>query len=220
MDVKISQNWKDLLAGEFNQEYFAKLVEFIKQEYGKHIIYPPGKLIFNAFEHTKPEDIKVVLLGQDPYHGPNQAHGLCFSVQPGVPMPPSLKNIFLEIEQDIGSPIPANGDLTRWADQGVMLLNATLTVQAHTAGSHQGKGWEQFTDSVIKLISDKYENIVFILWGNYARQKKILIDTSKHLILEAAHPSPFSVHKGFFGCKHFSKTNEYLKAHGKTEIKW
>jgi uracil-DNA glycosylase len=217
---QIHESWKTVLKDQFESEYFSKLKDFLVEEKKKFPIYPPGPLIFNAFEQTPFDKVKVVILGQDPYHGPGQAHGLCFSVPPGVKPPPSLVNIFKEIESDLGIKPPSHGNLEYWAKQGVMLLNATLTVRANQAGSHQNKGWEIFTDSVIKTISEKKENIVFILWGNYARAKKSIIDSSKQLILEAAHPSPFSAYNGFFGCKHFSKTNEWLKSHGIPEIDW
>ncbi len=220
MDVKIEPSWKQKLATEFEQPYFQALTTFVRQEYQTTTVYPPPGEIFNAFAHTPFEAVRVVLLGQDPYHGPNQAHGLCFSVRDGVRQPPSLQNIFKEIHADVGSPIPISGNLERWADQGVFLLNATLTVRAGQAGSHQGKGWETFTDAVIKLLSDEKEHLVFLLWGNYARQKSTLIDSKKHLILQAPHPSPFSAHNGFFGCKHFSKTNTYLTEQGFTPIEW
>lgn len=220
MNVKIEESWKQKLADEFEQPFFKALTDFVKQEYQNTTVYPPPGLIFNAFAHCPFETVRVVLLGQDPYHGPGQAHGLCFSVPEGVRPPPSLQNIFKEIQTDIGTPIPASGNLERWADQGVFLLNATLTVRAGQAGSHQGKGWETFTDSVIKRLSAEKEGLVFLLWGNYARQKAALIDTKKHLILQAPHPSPFSAHSGFFGCKHFSKTNQYLAEHGFMPIEW
>jgi uracil-DNA glycosylase len=217
---QIHESWKNVLKDQFEAEYFSKLKDFLVEEKKKFSIYPPGPLIFNAFEQTPFDKVKVVILGQDPYHGPGQAHGLCFSVPVGVKPPPSLVNIFKEIESDLGIKPPSHGNLESWARQGVMLLNATLTVRANQAGSHQNKGWEIFTDSVIKTISEKRENIVFILWGNYARAKRSIIDSSKQLILEAAHPSPFSAYNGFLGCKHFSKTNEWLKTHGILEIDW
>ena len=220
MDVRIEAGWKAKLAAEFEQPYFQALTDFVRAEYLAHTVYPPAKLIFNAFEHCPFENARVVILGQDPYHGTGQAHGLCFSVQDGVRPPPSLQNIFKEVHEDIGTAIPASGSLVRWADQGVFLLNATLTVRAGQAGSHQGKGWETFTDAVIKRISDGKEHVVFLLWGNYARQKAGLIDTQKHLILQAPHPSPFSAYSGFFGCKHFSQTNAYLAEYGFMPIEW
>ena len=220
MQVKIEKSWQEVLQTEFDKPYFENLVGFVKQEYASRTIFPPAGQIFSAFNTCPFNDVKVVILGQDPYHGPGQAHGLCFSVNDGIPFPPSLQNIFKEISSDLGLQIPSSGNLTRWAEQGVLLLNATLTVRASQAGSHQGKGWEEFTDSVIKIISEKAENVVFILWGSYAIKKKALIDASKHCILTAPHPSPLSSYRGFFGCKHFSKANEYLKSIGKEEIKW
>ena len=220
MNVRIEESWKQKLTPEFEKDYFIKLTEFVRAEYASKTIYPPAKQIFNAFDHCPFDDVKVVIIGQDPYHGPGQAHGLCFSVAEGVPNPPSLQNIFKEIMSDLGKPMPANGDLTRWAHQGVLLLNATLTVQAHQAGSHQRKGWEEFTDAAIRLLAEEREHLVFILWGAYAQKKGAFIDRSKHLVLASAHPSPLSAYNGFFGNKHFSRTNEYLKAHGITEIEW
>lgn len=220
MNVRIEESWKQKLTPEFEKDYFIKLTEFVRAEYASKTIYPPAKLIFNAFDHCPFDDVKVVIIGQDPYHGPGQAHGLCFSVTEGVPNPPSLQNIFKEIMSDLGKPMPANGDLTRWARQGVLLLNATLTVQAHQAGSHQRKGWEEFTDAAIRLLAEEREHLVFILWGAYAQKKGAFIDRSKHLVLASAHPSPLSAYNGFFGNKHFSRTNEYLKAHGIAEIEW
>ena len=220
MNVRIEESWKQKLTPEFEKDYFIKLTEFVRAEYASKTIYPPAKLIFNAFDHCPFDDVKVVIIGQDPYHGPGQAHGLCFSVAEGIPNPPSLQNIFKEIMSDLGKPMPANGDLTRWARQGVLLLNATLTVQAHQAGSHQRKGWEEFTDAAIRLLAEEREHLVFILWGAYAQKKGAFIDCSKHLVLASAHPSPLSAYNGFFGNKHFSRTNEYLKAHGIAEIEW
>ena len=220
MNVRIEESWKQKLTPEFEKDYFIKLTEFVRAEYASKTIYPPAKQIFNAFDHCPFDDVKVVIIGQDPYHGPGQAHGLCFSVAEGVPNPPSLQNIFKEIMSDLGKPLPANGDLTRWARQGVLLLNATLTVQAHQAGSHQRKGWEEFTDAAIRLLAEEREHLVFILWGAYAQKKGAFIDRSKHLVLASAHPSPLSAYNGFFGNKHFSRTNEYLKAHGIAEIEW
>ena len=205
---------------EFEKPYFGELTAFVKAEYQSTTVYPPPQKIFNAFTHTPFDKVRVIILGQDPYHGPGQAHGLCFSVPEGVRQPPSLQNIFKEIQTDVAEPIPSSGNLERWADQGVFLLNATLTVRAGQAGSHQGKGWETFTDAVIKHLADTKEHLVFILWGNYARQKAALIDEKKHLILQAPHPSPFSAYNGFFGSKHFSKTNTYLMEHGFEPIKW
>lgn len=220
MDVRIETSWKQRLAAEFEKDYFIKLTEFVRSEYMRTTIYPPAKLIFNAFDHCPFDKVKVVIIGQDPYHGPGQAHGLCFSVNEGVPNPPSLQNIFKEIQSDLGTPIPPNGDLTRWANQGVLLLNATLTVQAHQAGSHQRRGWETFTDAAIRILAEEREHIVFILWGAYAQKKGAFIDRNKHLVLTSAHPSPLSAYNGFFGNKHFSRANEYLKMHGETEIDW
>ena len=220
MEVKIEPSWKSALDYLFEKKYFKDLVSFVKDEYATTKVYPPGKEIFNAFNHTPIDSVKVVILGQDPYHGPGQAHGLSFSVKPGVPFPPSLQNIFKEIETDLGKPMPSNGDLTRWAEQGVFLLNATLTVRAHQAASHQKKGWEEFTDEVIRKISDSCEHVVFMLWGSYAQKKSILIDSSKHLVLKAPHPSPLSSYRGFFGCQHFSKANNFLISNGMKPINW
>jgi len=223
MEVKINQSWKAHLADEFSQKYFEELTEFVKKEYKEGTVYPAPKNIFRAFDLCPFEKVKVVILGQDPYHGPRQANGLAFAVDEGVTIPPSLQNIFKEVESDTGMPCVASakkGDLTRWAEQGVLLLNATLTVRAHNAGSHQGRGWELFTDAVIRALSEQRENLVFILWGNYAKAKGAHIDRSKHLVLEATHPSPFSAASGFFGCKHFSKVNEYLIEHGEIPIDW
>lgn len=220
MDIKIAPTWKSHLDEEFDKSYFKQLVEFVKSEYQTATVYPPGKEIFRAFDACSFDDVKVVIIGQDPYHGPGQANGLCFSVRDEVRMPPSLKNIFKEIQNDLGKPIPKSGDLGRWAEQGVLLLNATLTVRASSAGSHQNKGWESFTDAVIKKISDEKKNVVFLLWGSYAQKKGEIIDRNKHFVLMSAHPSPFSADRGFFGCKHFSKANDYLKAKGLKEIEW
>ena len=219
-NIKIESSWKKLLASEFEKDYFKTLSEFVRNEYLTSTIYPKPQDMFRAFDLCPVSQVKVVIIGQDPYHGPQQANGLSFAVHENIQLPPSLKNIFKEIEQDLGIHTKPNGDLSRWAQQGVLLLNATLTVRAHTPGSHQQKGWEQFTDAVIKQLSEEKEHLVFLLWGNYAKQKGSHIDRSKHLVLEAAHPSPFSAHSGFFGCKHFSKTNEYLKEHGLTEVDW
>ena len=220
MDVKIAESWKERLSSEFSKEYFIHLVNFVKEEYVHHTVYPPGKKIFSAFDHCNLNDLKVVIIGQDPYHGPQQANGLCFSVSNGIAMPPSLVNIFKEIKADIGKDLPASGNLERWADQGVLLLNATLTVRANKPGSHQNKGWEIFTDAVIKTISGEKEGIVFLLWGAYAQKKGEIIDEKKHFVLKSAHPSPFAANRGFFGNKHFSKTNEYLINRGLTPIEW
>jgi len=217
---KIEESWLKVLAAEFEQPYFAELKAFLIEEKQKYVVYPPGSLIFNAFARTPFDKVKVVILGQDPYHGKGQAHGLCFSVPAGVPPPPSLVNMYKEIHKDLGITPSTSGNLECWAEQGVFLLNATLTVRASTAGSHQNKGWEKFTDKVIQNLSAGRENLVFLLWGNYARAKRTLIDNQKHLILEAPHPSPFSAYSGFFGCKHFSKTNEYLCQHGVEPIDW
>jgi len=216
----LEESWKLALQEEFTKPYFLLLKDFLVEEKKHHVIYPPGKLIFSAFNHTPFTNVKIVILGQDPYHGKGQANGLCFSVSDGIPMPPSLVNIFKEIKNDLGYPIPKSGNLERWADQGVLLLNAMLTVRANEAGSHQGKGWELFTNSIIQHISLQKEGVVFLLWGKYAQAKETLIDSSKHHILKAAHPSPFSAYNGFFGCKHFSKTNAILVAQGKEEIDW
>ena len=220
MDVKIASSWKERLSDEFGKPYFDALTNFVKTEYQANTIFPPGKEIFRAFDCCDFDQVKVVIIGQDPYHSPGQANGLCFSVRNGIRMPPSLLNIFKEILNDIGKPIPASGDLERWANQGVLLLNATLTVRASAPGSHQNKGWETFTDAVIRKISEEKEHIVFLLWGAYAQKKGEIIDRNKHLVLMSAHPSPFSADRGFFGCKHFSKANTYLKSKGLTEIDW
>lgn len=220
MQVRINKDWQTLLQAEFDKPYFADLVSFVHSEYATHRIYPPGKLIFNAFDACPPGKLKVVILGQDPYHGDGQAHGLCFSVNDGVPLPPSLVNIYKEISDEYGKPAPASGNLLRWANQGVLLLNATLTVRANIAGSHQGRGWETFTDAVIKSISDNKENVVFLLWGAYAGRKAELIDTAKHCVLKSAHPSPLSAYRGFFGNGHFRKANDYLVSTGQTPIDW
>ncbi len=222
MEVDIATSWKALLQDEFEKPYFEKLVRFVKQEYRTQRCFPPGKDIFAAFEYCSLQDLKVVILGQDPYHGEGQqANGLCFSVRDQIPMPPSLVNIFKEIEADLGKPFPKTGNLERWAKQGVLLLNATLTVRAHQAGSHQKKGWEQFTDAVITKISNRKKNIVFLLWGGYAKRKGKNIDRKSHLILQSGHPSPLSANRGYwFGNKHFSKTNAYLRERGEKEIEW
>ena len=213
MNVNIEESWKSVLHEEFEKEYFIKLTAFVKQEYKQHTCYPPGSQIFNAFEHCHFDNIKVVIIGQDPYHNIGQANGLCFSVNDGIGHPPSLMNIFKEIEKDLGIPYPESGNLMRWADQGVLLLNATLTVRAHQAGSHQNKGWEIFTDAVISKISELQENVVFLLWGGYAKKKGAKIEASKHYILTSGHPSPLSANRGFwFGNNHFSKTNSFLQS--------
>ncbi|MDR2009835.1 MAG: uracil-DNA glycosylase [Bacteroidales bacterium] len=218
--VNIEDSWYEQLKDEFDKEYFQKLKQFLVEEKKQHVVYPPGSLIFNAFNTTPFDKVKVVLLGQDPYHGPGQAHGLCFSVPHGIKPPPSLINMYKELNSDTGFNIPNHGNLESWAKQGVFLLNATLTVRANMAGSHQNKGWETFTDKVISTLSEKRENLVFVLWGRYAQAKEVLIDKNKHLVLKAAHPSPLSAHNGFFGCKHFSKINDYLREKGITEIAW
>ena len=220
MDVKIESSWKQVLQPEFEKPYFQTLTDFVRSEYTTKRIFPPGNLIFNAFEQCPFDQTKVVILGQDPYHGIGQAHGLCFSVNDGVEFPPSLINIFKEIERDLGSAMPSTGNLTRWAQQGVLLLNATLTVQAHQAGSHQNKGWEAFTDAVIHQLATQKEHLVFILWGSYAQRKGEFIDTKRHLVLKAVHPSPLSAYRGFIGCGHFSQTNQYLQTHGLEIINW
>lgn len=220
MNVQIEESWKRHLAPEFEKPYFVNLTNFVREEYGKGTVYPPGPMIFNAFNLCPFDRVKVVIIGQDPYHGPGQAHGLCFSVNDGIPFPPSLVNIFKEIGSDLGTPIPTTGNLTRWANQGVLLLNATLTVRAHQAGSHQNHGWEEFTDAAIRVLATERENLVFLLWGAYAQKKGAFIDRNRHLVLASVHPSPLSAYHGFFGNKHFSKTNEYLVAHGKEPIRW
>jgi uracil-DNA glycosylase len=220
MEVRIEESWKRYLAPEFDREYFQKLAEFVREEYRTQTIYPPGNLIFNAFNLCPFEKVKAVIIGQDPYHGPGQAHGLCFSVREGVDFPPSLVNIFKEIASDTGTPRPSSGNLERWASQGVLLLNATLTVRAHLAGSHQNKGWEKFTDAAIAALNSERSNLVFFLWGAYAQKKGESIDKTKHLVLESVHPSPLSASRGFFGNHHFSRCNEYLAAHGIEPVKW
>ena len=220
MEVKIDQSWKQHLQPEFDKPYFKTLTDFVKEEYAHGPVYPPGRLIFNAFDLCPFDKVKVVIIGQDPYHEPGQAHGLCFSVNDGVPFPPSLRNIFKEISDDLGKPVPVSGDLTRWARQGVLLLNATLTVRAGQAGSHQGRGWEEFTDAVIKELNASRDGLVFILWGGYAKKKGAMIDRSRHLVLSSAHPSPLSAYNGFFGNHHFSLTNDWLAEHGETPIEW
>jgi uracil-DNA glycosylase len=220
MPVNIHASWKNALEDEFSKPYFKELTDFVRSEYKSKTVYPPAGLIFNAFDSCPFDQVKVVIIGQDPYHGSGQAHGLCFSVQEGVRTPPSLHNIYKELKQDIGKEIPSHGNLQHWADQGVLMLNATLTVLAGQAGSHQKKGWEQFTDAAIQKLSDEREGLVFLLWGNYAKQKGSVIDRSKHHVLESAHPSPFSAHSGFFGGKHFSKTNDYLLSRLEVPIEW
>lgn len=220
MDVRIEDSWKQRLQPEFNKPYFEKLVAFVKQEYARYTVYPPGHLLFYAFDTCPFDKVKVVIIGQDPYHEPAQYYGLCFSVLDGVPFPPSLVNIFKEIQNDLGKPVPRSGRLERWSNQGVLLINSILTVRAHQAGSHQGKGWEEFTDAVIKRINDEKENVVFMLWGAYAQKKGAFIDRTRHCVLTAPHPSPLSADRGFFGCKHFSKANEYFRSKGLPEIDW
>ena len=220
MNVKIDESWKRELAAEFEKEYFAKLTEFVRNEYATTTVYPPAKLIFNAFDHCPFDKVKVVIIGQDPYHGVGQANCLCFSLNKVIAMPPSLVNIFKEIAADTGKPIPTDGDLTRWSDQGVLLLNATLTVRAGNAGSHQRRGWEDFTDAAIRILAEKRKNLVFILWGSYAQRKGAFIDRERHLVLTSPHPSPLSAYAGFFGNHHFTLTNDYLTKHGETPIDW
>lgn len=220
MEIRIEESWKRELAEEWEKDYFVRLTQFVREEYATKQIFPPGRQIFAAFNSTPFHDVKVVILGQDPYHDVGQANGLCFSVNDGIQFPPSLRNIFKEIESDIGTPVPLSGDLSRWAKQGVLLLNATLTVEAHRAGSHQRHGWEQFTDSVIAHLAEHRDNLVFILWGSYAIGKGAFIDRNRHLVLTSVHPSPLSAHRGFFGNHHFSRTNQYLIEHGKTPIEW
>lgn len=218
--IRLDESWKKHLVTEFEKSYFAELREFVRAEYAACAVYPPAAQIFRAFDECPFDKVKVVILGQDPYHGPGQANGLCFAVQAGVAPPPSLQNIFKEIEADLGHPVSRDPDLSRWAKQGVLLLNATLTVRASQAGSHQNKGWEQFTDAAVHALSRERSGIVFMLWGSYARRKGAGIDRKKHLVLECAHPSPLSAHNGFFGSRHFSKANDYLIAHGQTPIDW
>ena len=220
MNVKIDNSWRKHIGAEFEKPYFAQLTDFVRQEYSTTACYPPGSLVFNAFNLCPFDAVKVVIIGQDPYHEPGQAQGLSFSVPAGVPFPPSLQNIFKEIQLDLGKPIPPTGDLTRWAEQGVLLLNATLTVRAHQAASHQHHGWEQFTDAVVRAIAARKEGIVYLLWGSYAQRKGAIADPQKNCILKSVHPSPLSVYRGFWGCKHFSKANDYLIAHGQTPINW
>ena len=220
MNVKIEASWKERLAAEWDKDYFVKLTDFVREQYCNRQVFPPASKIFAAFDACPFDQVKVVIIGQDPYHDVGQANGLCFSVAPGIAMPPSLVNIFKEIRDDLGKSIPENGDLSRWASQGVLLLNATLTVEAHKAASHQGKGWEQFTDEVIMRLAQDREGLVFMLWGSYAIKKGAFIDRNRHLVLTSPHPSPLSAYRGFFGNKHFSKANEYLTTQGKTPIEW
>jgi uracil-DNA glycosylase len=220
VDVRIAEDWKALLREEFEKPYFAKLVDFVKSEYASKQIFPAARNIFRAFDKCPLDKLKVVIIGQDPYHGDGQANGLCFSVDDGVDFPPSLRNIFKEVAEDTGKPIPASGNLDRWAEQGVLMLNAVLTVRAHEAASHAGQGWEQFTDAVVRLVAEKKEGVVYMLWGSYAQKKGAMVDTSRNLVLKAVHPSPLSVYRGFFGSRHFSKANDYLVGQGKTAIEW
>ena len=220
MEVRIDPSWKERLQTEFDKPYFKTLTDFVREEYSHGPVYPPARLIFNAFDLCPFDKVKVVIIGQDPYHEPGQAHGLCFSVNEGIPFPPSLRNIFKEISDDLGKPVPVSGDLTRWARQGVLLLNATLTVRAGLAGSHQGRGWEEFTDSVIRELNAGRDGLVFILWGSYAKKKGAMIDRSRHLVLCSAHPSPLSAYNGFFGNHHFSQANDWLVAHGENPVDW
>ncbi len=220
MNIIIENSWKDILQDEFEKTYFKTLFNFIRNEYSTHKVFPPANLIFNAFDKCPLDEVKVIIIGQDPYHNLGQANGLCFSVNEGVRIPPSLLNIYKEIEEDLGKSIPTSGNLEHWSQQGVLLLNATLTVRAHTPGSHQGKGWEQFTDAVISTLSKECSGLVFMLWGNYAQQKGKSIDANKHLLLKSPHPSSLSTHRGFFGNKHFSKANDYLIEHNKKPIDW
>lgn len=220
MNVRIEPSWHQALAAEWDKPYFEQLTDFVRRQYAAGQVFPPGRQIFAAFDTTPFNEVKVVILGQDPYHGPGQANGLCFSVNEGVPYPPSLLNIFKEVQADTGAPIPASGDLSRWARQGVLLLNATLTVQAHRAGSHQGHGWEQFTDAAIRALAEHREHLVFILWGAFAIKKGAFIDRERHLVLTSPHPSPLSAHRGFFGNHHFTRANAYLQQHGLSPIVW
>jgi uracil-DNA glycosylase len=220
MDVKISPDWKAVLGSEFEKPYFADLTDYVRKEYLRARVYPQGKNIFRAFDKCPFDDLKVVIIGQDPYHGEGQANGLCFSVGEGVPFPPSLQNIFQEVHTDTGASIPASGDLDRWAEQGVLLLNAVLTVRAHEAASHAGMGWERFTDAVVRAIAERKKNIVYMLWGSYAQKKASFVDPADNCVLRAVHPSPLSAYRGFFGCKHFSQTNAYLESVGKEPIVW
>lgn len=220
MDVRIEPTWKQQLSEEWEKPYFRQLTDFVRGEYATHTVYPPARSIFAAFDACPFDKVKVVILGQDPYHGPRQANGLSFSVNPGIPLPPSLQNIFKEVHDDTGAPLPTDGDLSRWATQGVLLLNSSLTVREGAAGSHQGAGWETFTDAVIRRLAEKRENLVFILWGNYAIRKGAFIDRTRHLVLTSPHPSPLSAHRGFFGNHHFSQANAYLSAHGQAPVNW
>lgn len=220
MTVRIDESWRQVLQPEFDKPYFELLTDFVRHAYATRQCFPPAKHIFRAFDLCPFDKVRVVIIGQDPYHDVNQAHGLCFSVQEGVPVPPSLVNIYKELNRDLCKPIPTSGDLTHWAEQGVLLLNATLTVEAHKAGSHQGKGWEELTDAAIQSLNNQRSNIVFMLWGSYAQRKGKYIDRRKHLVLETVHPSPLSAYRGFIGCGHFSQANAYLQQHGQTPIAW
>lgn len=220
MDVRIAEDWKQILSEEFNKPYFEQLTDFVRAEYASGEVFPKGRDIFRAFDKCPFESLKVVIIGQDPYHGVGQANGLCFSVGDGVPFPPSLQNIFKEVNSDTGAPIPASGNLDRWAEQGVLLLNAVLTVRAHQAASHAGRGWEQFTDAVVRAIATRKQGVVYMLWGSYAQKKGAIADPNNNLILKSVHPSPLSSYRGFFGCRHFSKANEYLASVGKNQIVW
>ena len=219
-DVRIAEDWKDVLHEEFNKPYFDELVDFVKQEYASGVVYPAGQNIFRAFDKCPFDKLKVVIIGQDPYHGPGQANGLCFSVARGVQFPPSLQTIFKAVQSDIGTPVPESGELDRWAEQGVLLLNAVLTVRAHQAASHAGRGWEKFTDAVVRAIAERKQQVVYMLWGSYAQKKGAIADPQSNLILKAVHPSPLSAYRGFFGCKHFSEANKYLESVGKSPIEW
>lgn len=220
MDVRIAEDWKEILKDEFSKPYFEELVSFVKQEYASGEVFPAGRNIFRAFDKCPFDKLKVVIIGQDPYHGEGQANGLCFSVSEGVPFPPSLKNIFKEVSDDIGTPIPRSGELDRWAEQGVLMLNAVLTVRAHNAASHAGRGWEKFTDAVVKAIAERKQGVVYMLWGSYAQRKGAIANPKQNLILHAVHPSPLSAYRGFFGCKHFSQANNYLVSIGKEPVQW
>ena len=219
-EVRIAEDWKRVIGEEFSKPYFEELISFVKQEYATSQVFPAGRNIFRAFDKCPFDNVKVVIIGQDPYHGDGQANGLCFSVNDGVPFPPSLKNIFKEVYDDVGAPIPVSGDLDRWAEQGVLLLNSVLTVKAHNAASHAGHGWEIFTDAVVRAIAERKEGVVYMLWGSYAQRKGAIANPERNLILHSVHPSPLSSYRGFFGCKHFSKANEYLKSIGKEPIQW
>lgn len=219
-EVRIAEDWKAVVGEEFSKPYFEELIGFVKQEYATSQVFPAGRNIFRAFDKCPFDNVKVVIIGQDPYHGDGQANGLCFSVNEGVPFPPSLKNIFKEVHDDVGAPIPTSGDLDRWAEQGVLLLNSVLTVKAHNAASHAGRGWERFTDAVVRAIAERKEGVVYMLWGSYAQRKGAIANPERNLILHSVHPSPLSSYRGFFGCKHFSKANDYLKSQGKEPIVW